>query len=64
MLTIIAAMEEELAGVRTALSEYARGQTNAGDAVPGLHVIGVGREGVESGLRGLLPTIRQQQQRR
>ena len=60
MLTIIAAMEEELAGVRTALSEYARGQTNAGDAVPGLHVIGVGREGLESGLRGVLPTLRQQ----
>ena len=60
MLTIIAAMEEELAGVRTALAEYGRGQPNAGDAVPEVHVIGVGRQGVESGLRGLLPTIRQQ----
>ena len=34
MLTIIAAMEEELAGVRTALAEYGRSQPNAGDAVP------------------------------
>ena len=60
MLTIIAAMEEELAGVRTALAEYGRGQPNAGDAVPEIHVIGVGRQSVESGIRGVLPTLRQQ----
>ena len=60
MLTIITAMEEELARVRTALAEYGRGQPNAGDAVPDVHVIGIGRQGVESGLPGLLPTLRQQ----
>ena len=62
MLTIIAAMEEELAGVRTALAEYGSSQPNAGDAVPEVHVIGVGRQSVESGIRGVLPTRRQQRQ--
>ena len=57
MLTIIAAMEEELAGVRTAL---AAAGDRPGATAPACHVIGVGRKGVEASLRGLLPTRRQQ----
>ena len=59
MLTIIAAMEEELAGVRTALAA-AGDRPGAADPAPACHVIGVGRKGVEASLRGLLPTRRQQ----
>ena len=55
MLTIVAAMEQELAGLKRALGPQ---------PPPGLdfHVIGVGRDRVEPGLRGLLPTLRQQRQ--
>ena len=59
MLTIIAAMEEELAGVRTALAA-AGDRPGATAPAPACHVIGVGRKGVEASLRGLLPTRRQQ----
>ena len=59
MLTIIAAMEEELAGVRTALAA-AGDRPGATALAPACHVIGVGRKGVEASLRGLLPTRRQQ----
>ena len=57
MLTIIAAMEEELAGVRTAL---AAAGDRPGATAPDCRVIGVGRKGVEASLRELLPTRRQQ----
>jgi hypothetical protein len=55
MLTIIAAMEQELVGLKRALGPR---------PPPGLdlHVIGIGRDRVEPGLRGLLPTLRQQRQ--
>ena len=55
MLTIVAAMEQELAGLKRALGPR---------PPPGLdlHVIGIGRDRVEPGLRGLLPTLRQQRQ--
>ena len=53
MLTIVAAMEEELAGVRRVLEPERRRDVD-------LHVIGVGRDGVERGLRQVLPTIKQQ----
>ena len=61
MLTIIAAMEEELAGVRTALAAAGdRPGATAPAPAPACHVIGVGRKGVEASLRGILPTRRQQ----
>lgn len=65
MLTIIAAMEEELAAVRTALADSGAGASMPGRAgaetpAPAFSVIGIGRQGVESGLRGALPTLRQQ----
>lgn len=58
MLIIVAAMEQELAGLKRALGPQ---------PPPGLdfRVIGVGRDmrvRVESGLRGLLPSLRQQRQ--
>ncbi len=53
MLTIVAAMEEELAGVRRILQSQRHGDVE-------LHVIGIGREKLERGLRGVLPTIKQQ----
>ena len=55
MLTIVAAMEQELVGLKRALGPR---------PPPGLdlHVIGIGRDRVEPGLRGLLPTLRQQRQ--
>ena len=61
MLTIIAAMEEELAGVRTALAAAGdRPGATAPAPAPSCRVIGVGRKGVEASLRELLPTRRQQ----
>ncbi len=60
MLTIIAAMEEELAAVRTALAASGPARPGAEAPVPAFRVIGIGRRGVESGLRGVLPTLRQQ----
>ena len=53
MLTIVSPMEEELAGVRQALT--ARDMPGAA----ALHVIGVGRDAIEPSLRGLLHTLRQ-----
>ncbi len=58
MLTIVAAIEEELAQVRTFLAAGGYGP-GTGEA-PAFGVIGVGRKRVESGLRTLLPTLRQQ----
>ena len=55
MLTIVAAMEQELVGVRRALEARQHSDVE-------MRVIGVGRNGVERGLRGLLPTLRQQRQ--
>ncbi len=53
MLTIVAAMEEELAGVRRVLEPQRHGDVE-------LHVIGIGREKLERGLRKVLPSRKQQ----
>ena len=54
MLTIISAMEEELAGVRRALE--VGGNIPAATA---LHMVGIGRDAIERSLKGLLPALRQ-----
>ena len=53
MLTIVAAMEEELAGVRRVLEEKRYPDVE-------LQVAGIGRDGVEKSLRGVLPTPKRQ----
>ena len=59
MLTIVSAMEEELSPVRTALT--ASGHDQLGSAAPSLSlsVIGIGRDSLESNIKGLLRTLRQ-----
>ena len=59
MLTIVSAMEEELAPVRAALAASAHDQP--GSAAPSLSfsVIGIGRDGVDPNVKGLLRTLRQ-----
>ena len=52
MLTIISPLEEELAGVRQTLT------TRDMLGATALHVVGVGREGIEDSLKGLLPALR------
>ena len=53
MLTIVAAMEQELAGVRRVLEREGYPDVE-------LRVTGIGRDGVEKGLREALPTPKQQ----
>ena len=53
MLTIISPMEEELAGIRQALTVHDMPGATA------LHVVGIGRDAVERSLKGLLPALRQ-----
>ena len=53
MLTIIAAMEQELAGVRRVLEQRRYEDVD-------LVVAGAGRDGVEKGLREALPTPKRQ----
>ena len=60
MLTIIAPMEEELAPVRAALAPFQGRQDAAGHPLLSFSVVGIGRERVEPGLKGLLHTLRQQ----
>ena len=59
MLTIVSAMEEELAPVRAALEKYFR--AHPGPVSPSLtfSVIGIGRDGLESNVKGLLRVLRQ-----
>ena len=59
MLTIVSAMEEELAPVRAALSAHDQGESDVAAPPLSFQVLGIGREGVEPGLKALLRTLRQ-----
>jgi nucleoside phosphorylase len=59
LLTIVSAMEEELAPVRAALSAHDQGESDVAAPPLSFQVLGIGREGVEPGLKALLRTLRQ-----